>query len=85
MRARSQILNSLERVYRDALEQASGEEAEPERARLDFEFQRDQVHLEVLLDIRELLVPVEPIEGTTKTVGGLLDTAQKLKNLTKLR
>lgn len=85
MRGRNQILNSLERVYRDALEQAAGNEGEAERARLDFEFQRDQVHLEVLLDIRELLVPVEPVEATTEKVGGLLDTAQKLKNLTKLR
>lgn len=85
MRGRNQVLNSLERVYRDALEQAPGEGAEAERARLDFEFQRDQVHLEVLLDIRDLLIPVQPVEGTTEKVGGLLETAQKLKNLTKLR
>ncbi len=85
MRGRNQILNSLERVYRDALDQASGDEGVAERARLDFEFQRDQVHLEILLDIREFLVPVQPVEATSEKVGGLLDTAQKLRNLTKLR
>ena len=89
MRHRTQILDSLERVYRDAFEQATSQEDGEEQARLDFDFQRDQIHLEVLLDIRDLLSSVPATDssegGTAEKVGGLLDTAQKLKNLTRLR
>lgn len=85
MRDRRQILDSLERVYRQAFEAAEGREDAARMAELDFQFQRDQVNLEVLLDIRDLLRPSEPAPEVGERVGGLLDTAQKLKNLTKLR
>ena len=86
MRDRKRVLDSLENVYREALEGLDGPDAERDRARLDFEFQRDQVHLEVLLDIRDLWAATPaPQQDTTEKVGGLIDTAQKLKNLTKLR
>ena len=41
--------------------------------------------MEVLLDIRDLLLPTTQEEPTEKKVGGILDTAQKIKNLTRLR
>lgn len=85
MRDRRQILDSLERVYRQAFEAAEGRDDSATMADLDFQFQRDQVNLEVLLDIRDLLRPDEPEPEVGERVGGLLDTAQKLKNLTKLR
>lgn len=85
MRDRRQILDSLERVYRQAFESAQEREDGTTMADLDFQFQRDQVNLEVLLDIRDLLRPSEPEPEVGERVGGLLDTAQKLKNLTKLR
>lgn len=85
MRDRRQILDSLERVYRQAFEAAEGRDDSATMADLDFQFQRDQVNLEVLLDIRDLLRPNEPEPEVGERVGGLLDTAQKLKNLTKLR
>ena len=85
MRHRSQILDSLERVYREAFQSASEQEDADGQRELDFEFQRDQLHLEVLLDIRDILAAVPQDSGTTEKVGGLLDTAQKLKNLTRLR
>lgn len=85
MRKRRQILDSLERVYRQAFEAAEERDDAAAMADLDFQFQRDQVNLEVLLDIRELLRPSEPEPEVGERVGGLLDTAQKLKNLTKLR
>ena len=85
MRHRKQILDSLERAYRDAFQQATEQEDAEAQASLDFEFQRDQIHLEVLLDIRDLL-SIAPAEAdTTEKVGGILDTAQKLRNLTRLR
>ena len=85
MRDRRQILDSLERVYRQAFEAAETREDSRAMTDLDFQFQRDQVNLEVLLDIRDLLRPAEPAPEAGERVGGLLDTAQKLKNLTKLR
>ena len=83
MRDRERILQSLDKVYRGAFTTAekAGDAAQMER--LDLEYQRDQLHLEVLLDIRELLLPEQPQEeGTTKS---LLEKAQQLRRLTKLR
>lgn len=88
MRTRKQILDSLERTYVDAFTRAKEAGDEAEQARLDFEFQRDQIHLEVQLDIRDLLSAPAAREGEsadTDPVGGLLDTAQKIKNLTRFR
>jgi hypothetical protein len=85
VRDRKQILDSLERVYRQAFEAAETRDDAATMAELDFKFQRDQVHLEVLLDIRDMLRPSEPEPEVEERVGGLLDTAQKLKNLTRLR
>jgi hypothetical protein len=48
--------------------------------RLDLEYQRDQLQLEILLDIRDLMTP--PDED--KTVS-LLEKAQNIRRLTKLR
>ena len=85
MRHRDQILNSLERVYRDAFAAAEARADAAAMDSLDFGFQRDQVELEVLLDIRDLLVPQGREASADEKVGGLLDTAQKIKNLTRLR
>lgn len=80
MRERERILQSLEKVYRAAFAAAEQAGDKETMARLDLEYQRDQIHLEVLLDIRELLVS-QPPEKTTS----LLETAQQIRNLTKLR
>lgn len=85
MRQRQQILDSLERVYRKAFADARARGDEATMERLDFQFQRDQVGLEVLLDVRDLLLPVSEEDSGGDTVNGLLDTAQKLRNLTRLR
>lgn len=84
MRSRDRVLQSLEKVYRSAFtEAAEAEDTERMRA-LDLEYQRDQIQLEVLLDIRELLTlphTEEPGEEATS----LLERAQQIRNLTKLR
>ena len=52
-------------------------------ARLDFEFQRDQVWLEVLLDLRELLLPPPEKEGSAgEQVGSLLEKARAIRRFT---
>jgi hypothetical protein len=81
MRSRERVLKSLETVYREAFEAAQAREDRAEMARLDLEYQRDQLHLEVLLDIREQLsVPDEDEKGPS-----LLEKAQALRKMTKLR
>lgn len=85
VRDRDQILNSLERLYREAFAAAEARQDTAAMEALDFQFRRDQVGLEVLLDIRGLLLPQAPASSPEETVTGLLDTAQKIRKLTKLR
>ncbi len=81
MRDRQRILDNLEKLYRQELER--GAEAEiGDVARLDFEFQRDQIYLEVLLDLRDVLTETPEEADSTSS---LLEKAQKLRNLTRLR
>jgi len=80
MRSRDRVLQSLENVYRSAFT-AADEAGESEKmASLDVDYQRDQLQLEVLLDIRDLLTP----EVEDKTIS-LLEKAQSIRRLTKLR
>ena len=83
MRDREQILDTLERAYREAFTRADEADDRPAMARLDFDFQRDQVWLEVLLDLRELLAG--PLEDDEESTESLLDKARALRDLTRLR
>lgn len=87
MRTRSQILDSLETSYRHALEGARERDDAAEAARLELDFMRDQLQLEVLLDLRALLLPEEEDapEDSGGSVRGILDTAARIRNLTRLR
>ena len=80
MRSRDRVLQSLEKIYRGAFTAAEGAEDTETMARLDIGYQRDQLELELLLDIRELLMPEEKDKTTS-----LLEKAQQLRQLTKLR
>ena len=81
MRDRQRILDNLEKLYRDELDRGAVEEG-ADLARLDFEFQRDQIYLEIMLDLRDLLSG-GPEEA--KSTSSLLEKAQQLRNLTRLR
>ena len=81
MRDRQRILDNLEKLYRDELDRGAPTEGSDE-GRLDFEFQRDQLYLEVLLDLRDLF-GASPEEE--KSTSSLLEKAQQLRNLTRLR
>jgi hypothetical protein len=90
MRERERILSSLEGVYGEAFDEARERSDDDAAARLDFEFQRDQLHLEAMLDIRELLLDVRRDAGAEtgppapgSTVSGLLDKAQALRRFTR--
>jgi hypothetical protein len=83
MRNRERVLQSLEKVYREAVTAADTASNSEQMATLDREYQRDQLQLEVLLDIRDLLMPAEA-DKTDKTIS-LLEKAQSIRKLTKLR
>ncbi len=55
MRSRDQILGNLDGAYREQYELAKAANQSRRMEELDAGYQRDQLMLEVLLDIRELL------------------------------
>ena len=81
MRDRQRILDNLEKLYRNELDRSAATEGAGGE-RLDFEFQRDQLYLEVLLDLRDLMSGSHEEEKSTSS---LLEKAQQLRNLTRLR
>jgi hypothetical protein len=82
MRSRRRILDSLESVYREAFQKAEEAGDREAMARLDFDYQREQLRMEVLLDLRELLLPREE-EGEPEP--SLLDRAEALRRIARLR
>ena len=85
MRARSRIIGTLETVYREAYGAAdrAGDQARMEA--LDFGFQRDQVMLEVMLDVRDALGELRGQGGQEpKAESSLLDKAVAIRRFTKL-
>ncbi len=83
MRARSRIIGSLESVYMEAYQKAekSGDQARMEA--LDFGFQRDQVMLEVMLDLRDALSNLDGEDD--KPDSNLLEKAMAIRKFTRLR
>ena len=80
MRTRDRVLHSLENVYRNAFTAAEDSGNSVSMEKLDLEYQRDQLQLELLLDIRDLLIPAKP-----DATASLLEKAQNIRKLTKLR
>lgn len=52
-RSRERIMDNLETMYREAFERAKTSEDKSQMATLDFAYRREQLYLEILLDIRE--------------------------------
>lgn len=85
LRPREHILGNLETLYREAFAraQASGDHAE--QARLDFEFRRDQLYLESVLDVRDLLRPPPPPSPETRNEDkSVIAQISELRSLTRL-
>jgi len=83
MRSRDRILKSLEGVFREAYARAEARDDTGAMEALDLEYQREQLRLEVLLDLRDLLTP-EPEPGESATAS-LLDRAEALRRIARLR
>jgi hypothetical protein len=60
MRARDRILENLESAYREQYDRAQAERLPRRMEELDAGYVRDQLMLEVLLDIRDLLAAPPP-------------------------
>lgn len=76
MRPRDRILANLEAVYRENYDRAKSENLARRMEELDAAYMRDQLMMEVLLDIRDLLG--QPKSGST---GG---TIEQLRHLSKI-
>jgi hypothetical protein len=89
MRDRHKILDSLEASYREAFAAAKGRDDAAAMAGLDLDFQRDQLQLEVLLDIRDILAPVEEEAPREKSLleegSALIEKAGALRRIVRLR
>jgi hypothetical protein len=52
-RSRDRIMENLDTMYREAFERAKATGDDTQMAALDFAYRREQLYLEILLDIRE--------------------------------
>jgi len=82
MRTREQILGNLEAIYRESFDRAKVEEDPRRMADLDCAFVRDQLTMEILLDIRDLFA-VAP--AAQKAGSSAIEKLEALRRLTKLR
>jgi hypothetical protein len=82
MRSRDQILSNLETIYRESFDRAKTVVDPNRMADLDCAYVRDQLMLEILLDIRDLfsVSPAAPKPGTSA-----LEKLEALRRLTKIR
>ena len=82
MRARDRILSNLEELYRETYERARAGGDHRRLEELDAAYVRDQLMLEILLDIRDLfsVAPAAPAQGSSA-----LEKLESLRRLTKLR
>lgn len=80
-RPRKRILTNLETVFREAYD-AAREDGDERRMRdLDSSFQREQLLLEALLDIRDALYQA----SETKSTKSAIEKLSVLKKLTKFK
>jgi hypothetical protein len=78
MRSRERILGNLEAIYRESYDRAKRASDEGRMIELDSAFMRDQLMLEILLDIRDLFSVAPAAAG-----GSALEKLEALRRLTK--
>jgi len=79
VRSRERILENLEKIYREAYERAKKAEDEARMMDLDASFQREQLILEVLLDVRDALYASNEASSAESAMKKL----QTLKKITR--
>jgi len=81
MRSRDKILTNLESIYREAYDRAKQAEDAGRMMDMDAAYQREQLLLEVLMDIRDAIDSIGDAPNETTA----LQKLQALKKLTKRR
>ena len=84
-RQRQQILDNLDTVYREAFERAKKAGDERRMLDLDAAYQREQLLLEVLLDIRDTLTSGKAAAPTPASGSNPMAAIDTIRNLTRLR
>jgi len=81
LRSRDRILANLESIYREAYDRARATKDEHRMADLDAAFQREQLLLEVLLDIRDAVSakPAEPARSGPDPITALQTFSKIIK------
>jgi len=80
MRSRDRILANLESIYRESYDRARTSGDEGRMIDLESAYMRDQLMLEILLDIRDLFSVAPAASG-----GSALEQLEAIRRLTKLR
>ena len=80
MRSRDRILANLESIYRENYDRAKESGDRGRMTDLDSAYMRDQLMLEILLDIRDLFSVAPAASGASA-----LEKLEALRRLTKLR
>lgn len=80
MRSRDRILANLEGIYREAYERAKQADDKNRMMDLDASFQREQLILEILLDVRDALGAL----GQDSSADSALKKLETLRKFTKL-
>src|SRR5438445_10412439 len=87
-RPRERVLANLESIYREAYERAKAAGDQARMADLDAAYQREQLLLEVLLDVRDALAarPADVAAGPEKSSGAdAVAALESIHSITKLR
>jgi hypothetical protein len=87
MRPRDRILANLESIYREAYDRAKATNDQARMADLDAVYQREQLLLEVLLDIRDALTsqPAATSTGSDKTSSDPIAALETIRRITRFR
>lgn len=80
MRSRDRILANLESIYRESYDQAKQLAEKGRMVDLESAYMRDQLMLEILLDIRDLFSVAPAASG-----GSALEKLEAVRRLTRLR
>jgi hypothetical protein len=84
-RARQRILDNLDSIYREAYERAKAVGDDKRMVELDAAYQREQLLLEVLMDIRDALAGLAPGEARPGEPHNPLGTLETIRRISKLR
>jgi len=85
VRPRQQILDNLDSVYREAYDRAKALKDERRMADLDAAYQREQLLLEVLLDIRDGMGGAPKQKPPAEPSGNPIAALDTIRRITKLR